>query len=89
MILKQARKFRKLKQIELAELAGVSNSTISRIEKNEIVMSKEIKEKLEEVLKVDLTQSFQANIYIRKLQNIELKVQELLNEIQKELKDYE
>lgn len=89
MILKQARKFRKLKQIELAELAGISNSTISRIEKNEMVMSKEIKEKLEEVLKVDLTQSFQTNIYIRKLQNIELKTQELLEEIRKELRDYE
>ena len=89
MTLKQARKFKKLKQVELAELANISSSTISRIEKNEMLMSKEIKEALEKVLKVPLTQNFQTNIYIRKLQNIELKVQELLDEIRKELKDYE
>lgn len=89
MTLKQARKFRKLKQVELAELANISSSTICRIEKDELIMSKEIKEALEKVLEIPLTQNFQNNIYVRKLQNIELKVQELLDEIHKELKDYE
>lgn len=89
MTLKQARKVKNLKQIKLAELSGVSCSTISRIEKDELVMSKDVKKKLEEVLGIPLTQNFQYNIYIRKLQRIELKVQELLEEIRKELKDYE
>lgn len=89
MTLKQARKVKNLKQIKLAELSGVSWSTISRIEKDELVMSKDVKKKLEEVLGIPLTQNFQYNIYIRKLQRIELKVQELLEEIRKELKDYE
>lgn len=89
MTLKQARKVRCLKQIELAELAGISCSTISRIEKDELIMSSDIKKKLEEVLRIPLSQNFQHNIYVRKLQRIEVKMQEFLEEIRKELSDYE